>query len=81
MNSKCPDCENIFEIPEDTEDGEVFSCPCCGLELEYHKDTGELSQLTIEGEDWGELEGLFKLKGEYNCYRNWKRKNTMLNIW
>ena len=48
----CPDCYFEIIIDEDVEEGEIISCPSCGLELEYKK--GELIPLTIEGEDWGE---------------------------
>jgi predicted amidophosphoribosyltransferase len=69
MNGKCPDCDT--DIPLDgVEESEVISCPCCGLELEYKK--GILVELVIEGQDWGELIGLFKLKGKPNSYHEWR---------
>ena len=57
--SKCPDCDCEISVPHDIEEGEILSCPCCGLELEVKKinSGGEcvsLQELTIEGEDWGE---------------------------
>jgi alpha-aminoadipate carrier protein LysW len=56
-NGKCPDCDAELEIPEDVIQGEILSCPSCGLELEVTKIKGEsveLKELGIEGEDWGE---------------------------
>lgn len=73
---KCPYCEAELDIPKDVMEGEIISCSGCGLELEYKN--GEFQQLVIDGEDWGELIGLFKLKGETNCYRRWKRKNMQI---
>jgi len=57
MNNTCPDCDECLSIPDDTEKGEILSCPSCGLELEVIaiKDGCiDLQELTIEGEDWGE---------------------------
>ena len=56
-NGKCPDCDAELEIPEDVMQGEILSCPSCGLELEVTQIQGEsveLKELGIEGEDWGE---------------------------
>ena len=58
-NAKCPDCDSELIVPNDIENGEIVSCPGCGLELEVKKlnDGGgciDLQELTIEGEDWGE---------------------------
>jgi len=55
--AKCPDCDAELDIPEDIVQGEILSCPGCGLELEVKKVNGgcvDLQELTIEGEDWGE---------------------------
>jgi len=55
--AKCPDCDAELEIPEDTMQGEILTCPSCGLELEVKRVKGgsvELQELGIEGEDWGE---------------------------
>ena len=68
---KCPDCEAEIQIDNDVKNGDVYSCPCCGLELEYLN--GTLKDIELVGEDWGELIGLFKLKGPANSYREWKR--------
>ena len=64
INKKCPDCDGDIKIRKDSENGEIYSCPGCGLELElkikeYEKDGKkmkeyDLQELTIEGEDWGE---------------------------
>jgi alpha-aminoadipate carrier protein LysW len=55
--AKCPDCDADLDVPQDTEKGEILSCPGCGLELEVKQVNGgcvDLQELTIEGEDWGE---------------------------
>ncbi|MEM5883168.1 MAG: hypothetical protein QXQ77_02925 [Candidatus Aenigmatarchaeota archaeon] len=62
---QCLDCGEAIEVEEDVENGEIYSCPDCGLEYEivvkelldekgnpYKKI--ELKELVIEGEDWGE---------------------------
>jgi transcription initiation factor IIE alpha subunit len=61
LKVKCPDCSCEFEIDNEYRVGEVTTCPCCGLELELtaivsvtNNITGEVKQLSIEGEDWGE---------------------------
>ncbi|MEM2937522.1 MAG: lysine biosynthesis protein LysW [Candidatus Bathyarchaeia archaeon] len=55
--AKCPDCDSELNVSEDVVQGEIVSCPCCGLELEIvevNGDSVELKELVIEGEDWGE---------------------------
>jgi alpha-aminoadipate carrier protein LysW len=57
--AKCPDCDSELNVPCDVENGEVLSCPGCGLELEVKKiaiggGCVDLQELIIEGEDWGE---------------------------
>jgi len=55
--TKCPDCDAALDVPQDTEKGEIVSCPSCGLELEVKQVKSgcvDLQELTIEGEDWGE---------------------------
>jgi len=57
MKAKCPDCDAELEVPTDVMQGEILSCPGCGLELEVKEINGEsinLQELLIEGEDWGE---------------------------
>ena len=44
-------------MPEAVTQGEILSCPGCGLELEVKSVQGqcvELEEIAIEGEDWGE---------------------------
>jgi alpha-aminoadipate carrier protein LysW len=55
--AKCPDCDAELDVPADAVQGEILSCPGCGLELEVKQvNSGcvALQELTIEGEDWGE---------------------------
>jgi len=55
-NEKCPDCEAIVAVPENAVQGEILSCPDCGLDLEVIK-VGEnqaIKALVVEKEDWGE---------------------------
>jgi len=55
--ARCPDCDAEFKVPEDVMQGEILTCPSCGLELEVRQVKGgsvELQELGIEGEDWGE---------------------------
>ncbi len=57
MNSeKCPDCEATVSIAEDAVQGEIVTCPNCGLDLEVVKSGPNLSvkALVVEKEDWGE---------------------------
>lgn len=44
-------------MPTDALNGEVISCPDCGLDyfIEVGEDgKNELKELTVDGEDWGE---------------------------
>ncbi len=53
---KCPDCEAAISVPDDAVEGEIVTCPDCGLDLEVHT-TGEsrsIKAVVIEKEDWGE---------------------------
>ncbi|NLE05415.1 MAG: hypothetical protein GX638_11540 [Crenarchaeota archaeon] len=57
--TKCPDCESEIDLPYDSKEGDLISCPGCGIELEIKKITQggtkiELEEFIIEGEDWGE---------------------------
>ena len=55
--ARCPDCDAELEVPEEVTQGEILSCPGCGLELEVkniHGSAVELEEIAIEGEDWGE---------------------------
>lgn len=53
---KCPDCDASVAVPEDAVQGEIVSCPDCGLDLEVTLNSGSKSvkALVIEKEDWGE---------------------------
>jgi ribosomal protein S27E len=48
----CPDCRAELTLPSDVFENELISCASCGLELVYSK--GKLSQLELEGLDYGE---------------------------
>jgi alpha-aminoadipate carrier protein LysW len=53
---KCIDCEREIEVPDDAVDGEIVTCPDCGLDLEV-KLTSQghsIKPLSAEKEDWGE---------------------------
>ncbi len=55
-NEKCPDCEALIVMPEDVVQGEIVTCPDCGLDLEVVK-SGQIysvKALVVEKEDWGE---------------------------
>lgn len=56
-NVRCPDCDVELKISKDVMQGEILSCPSCGLEMEVKQIKGEsveLQELEIVGEDWGE---------------------------
>ncbi len=55
-NEKCPDCEAVVTIPQDAVQGEILSCPDCGLDLEVTKNgvNQTIKALVVEKEDWGE---------------------------
>ena len=53
---KCQDCEGEIQVPDNAVDGEIITCPDCGLDLEV-KLTAEghsIKPLIAEKEDWGE---------------------------
>jgi len=57
MMMDCVDCGAEIEIPDDIIQGEIISCPDCGLDfvtIEGESGLLSLQELTIEGEDWGE---------------------------
>lgn len=56
MEIECPECITKIEIPNDALEGEIVSCPDCGLDLEIKVSEGKitLEKLSIEKEDWGE---------------------------
>ena len=46
----------MISVPEDAVQGEIISCPDCGLDLEVTK-AGQnytVKALVVEKEDWGE---------------------------
>jgi alpha-aminoadipate carrier protein LysW len=53
---KCPECEGDIDVPVDALEGEIVTCPDCGVSFEVHKkgEAAELRPAQIEGEDWGE---------------------------
>lgn len=57
MSIKCTDCGADIEAPHDMIEGEIISCPICGLDYVAVVDgdkTLVLQELIIESEDWGE---------------------------
>jgi hypothetical protein len=52
----CNDCEEVVDMPDDVEVGDIISCPCCGLEYEVRMVDGvmEMVELTLDGLDYGE---------------------------
>jgi alpha-aminoadipate carrier protein LysW len=53
---KCVDCEATMEVPDDAVNGEIVSCPDCGLDFEVtiSPEGRSVKPLVIEKEDWGE---------------------------
>lgn len=53
---KCPDCEAAVSVPNDAVDGEIVTCPDCGLDLQVQTAgaTHSIKPLVLEKEDWGE---------------------------
>jgi alpha-aminoadipate carrier protein LysW len=53
---KCTDCEAEIEVPDDVVDGEIITCPDCGLDLEVvlTPQGRSIKPLSVEKEDWGE---------------------------
>lgn len=52
----CPDCEAKVLVPDDAVDGEIVTCPDCGLDLEVKVNgaSRSVSAVVMEKEDWGE---------------------------
>jgi alpha-aminoadipate carrier protein LysW len=53
----CSECFAEFGVPNDLEEGEIITCPDCGLDyvIEIDEEGKKvLKELTLEGEDWGE---------------------------
>jgi len=53
---KCPDCEAAVLVPDDAVDGEIVTCPDCGLDLEVNLSgqSRSIKPVVMEKEDWGE---------------------------
>lgn len=53
---KCVDCEAAIDVPEDAVNGEIVTCPDCGLDLEVNvtPQGRALKPLLLAKEDWGE---------------------------
>ncbi len=57
MSNACMDCGADMEVPNDSLLGEIVGCPDCGLDYVIEVDESgskQLTELLIEGEDWGE---------------------------
>jgi alpha-aminoadipate carrier protein LysW len=54
-NGECPVCAAAVALPEDTVQGELITCPECGVELEVISlEPPQLAEAPQEEEDWGE---------------------------
>jgi alpha-aminoadipate carrier protein LysW len=53
---KCPDCDASVSVPDDAVDGEIVTCPDCGLDLEVNLagENRSVKPVIVEKEDWGE---------------------------
>lgn len=53
---KCLDCDAEIQVPDDAVDGEIVTCPDCGLDLEVKLSSQgrTILPLVAEKEDWGE---------------------------
>jgi lysine biosynthesis protein LysW len=57
MTTTCTECGSEVKVDNNVVDGEVLSCPVCGLDHVVKVDASGnifLKELAIEGEDWGE---------------------------
>lgn len=57
MTEICIDCGADLGVPNDALMGEIIGCPDCGLDYVIDEDESgskHLTELMIEGEDWGE---------------------------
>jgi alpha-aminoadipate/glutamate carrier protein LysW len=57
MHPVCPECESELEIDDlDVDEGEIISCPECGVELKVLSVSPiELELAPLEEGDWGEI--------------------------
>ncbi len=54
-SGNCPECEGEVKLDDDVMEGEIVSCPDCGVELEVVSVKPlKLSPAPEEEEDWGE---------------------------
>ena len=53
---KCVDCDAEITVPDDAVNGEIVSCPDCGLDFEVvlASQGRSIKPVVIEKEDWGE---------------------------
>jgi alpha-aminoadipate carrier protein LysW len=53
---KCVDCDAEITVPDDAVNGEIVSCPDCGLDFEVvlASQGRSIKPVAIEKEDWGE---------------------------
>jgi len=53
---KCVDCEAAIQVPDDAVNGEIMTCPDCGLDLEIlvSPQGRSIKPVVIQKEDWGE---------------------------
>lgn len=55
MTGKCPECEVVVELGQNSEPGEIVICPDCGADLEIISVIPAVLGLAPEeAEDWGE---------------------------
>ena len=55
LTAECPVCGTDVELPEGTVQGELITCPDCGVELEVISlDPPQIEEAPQEEEDWGE---------------------------
>lgn len=48
---KCPECGEIIDLPEDCEEGEVFECQTCGVEVQVIQVFPQVEISLIEEEE------------------------------
>jgi len=55
-SEKCVDCDAQVSVPDDAVNGEIVSCPDCGLDFEVVVGTEgrSIKPVLVEKEDWGE---------------------------
>ena len=57
MKARCPECDGEIEVYDDVINGEIVTCPECGMDFEVViEENGEIKLVPaeVEGEDWGE---------------------------